>query len=308
MAPELRRPARAPNAPARQKPVYLLQNGGIIMTVGSINTNASALAALQNLNATQTQLTQTQNRINTGLKIASAKDNGAIWAIAQNQRSDISAYGAVTDSLNRVSSTIDVAVSAGETVSDLLNQLKAKALAAADASLDPASRSALNEDFKALRDQIKKTVSSATFNGANLLQTGATALYALANASGSSKLTVQPQILGLGAAGSVITLTAAASFNSAATASALVSVVSNSITAVNAAVAKLGTASQAFALQTTFVSKLTDTLTTGVGNLVDADVAKESANLTALQTKQQLGIQALSIANQGPSALLSLFK
>ena len=160
---------------------------------------------------------------------------------------------------------------------------------------------------RALRDQIKKTVANANFNGANLLKTGATQLMALANDSGSSKLTVQPQIMGLGASGTVITVTAAASFNSAATASALVSVVSTSISNVNAAVAKLGTAAKAFQLQTDFVSKLTDALTTGVGNLVDADVAKESANLTALQTRQQLGVQALSIANQAPQFLLSLF-
>ncbi len=274
----------------------------------SVNTNASALAALQNLNATQAQLSSVQSKINTGLKVSSAKDNGAIWAIAQNQRADISAYGAVTDSLNRVSSTIDVAISAGETISDLLNQLRTKALAASDASLDVTSRSALNEDFKALRDQIKKTVDNANFNGANLLKTAATAIYALANSDGSSKLTVQAQILGLGAAGSQITFAATASFNSAATASALIATVSTSLTNVNAAVAKLGTASKAFQLQTSFVSKLTDSLTTGVGNLVDADVAKESANLTALQTKQQLGVQALSIANQAPQILLSLFK
>ena len=102
----------------------------------SIITNAGALVALQNLNSTNAQLSTTQTRINTGLKVSSAKDNGAIWAIAQNQRADVSAYGAVTDSLNRISSTIDVAVSAGETVSDLLNQIKTKVLAASDASLD----------------------------------------------------------------------------------------------------------------------------------------------------------------------------
>ena len=130
------------------------------MLYNSINTNASAMAALQNLNATNAQLNQTQSRINTGLKVSSAKDNGAVWAIAQNQRANISAYSSVTDSLNRVSSTIDVAESAGETVSDLLTQMKAKALAASDASLDSTSRSALNEDFKALRDQIKKTVDN----------------------------------------------------------------------------------------------------------------------------------------------------
>src|ERR1700712_2597318 len=120
----------------------------------SINTNQGALIALQNLNQTNAALATTQQRINTGLKVSSAKDNGAIWAIAQNQRASVSAYDSVKDSINRASSTVDVAVSAGETVSDLLNQMKAKALAASDASLDTTSRAALASDFTALRDQI----------------------------------------------------------------------------------------------------------------------------------------------------------
>ncbi|HET6900822.1 MAG TPA: flagellin, partial [Vicinamibacteria bacterium] len=122
----------------------------------SVNTNVGAMVALQNLNATNTQLATTQGRINTGLKIASAKDNGAIWAIAQNQRATSTALDSVKESLQRGVSTVDVAISAGSTVSDLLTQMKAKALAAADTSLDTNSRNALNADFKALRDQIAK--------------------------------------------------------------------------------------------------------------------------------------------------------
>ncbi len=275
----------------------------------SINTNSSALIALQNLNSTQAALTQVQNRINTGQKVSSAKDNGAIWAIAQNSRASISGFDAVKDSINRASSTVDVAVSAGETVSDLLNQLRTKALAASDASLDTNSRTALSNDFAALRDQIGKTIANASFNGANLLKTGAASLFALADDTGSSKLTVQAQVLGLGASGGALAaFTAAANFSSAATASTLVATLSTAITNVNAAVAKLGTSSNALGTHLKFVSKLQDTLTAGVGNLVDADIAKESANLTALQTKQQLGIQALSIANSSSSSLLSLFR
>jgi flagellin len=276
--------------------------------MNSVITNASAMVALQNLNATNAALNQTQSRINTGLRVSSAKDNGAIWAIAQNQRSDISALSAVTDSLNRGSSTIDVAISAGETISDLLNQMKQKALAATDVSIDTAARSALNDDFKALRDQIVKTVANANFNGMNLLKSGATALTSLADATGTSKLTAAAQVMALGAAGTVITVPANASFSTSATASTALGQVNASIIGVNAAVAKLGTAAKAFEMHTSFVSKLSDSLVAGVGNLVDADVAKESASLTALQTKQQLGIQALSIANQAPQSMLSLFR
>jgi len=276
------------------------------MSLNSINTNVGAMIALQNLNVTNQQLNQVQNRINTGLKISSAKDNGAIWAIAQNQRSDVSALDSVKDSVQRAQSTVDVAISAGETVSDLLNQMKAKALAGADVSLDADARADLNEDYKALRDQLAKVVSNAAFNGKNLLESGATALFALADATGSSKMTVQAQVMALG--GSIVSVAATASFATATAASTQLTAINTSIDKVNAAVAKLGTSSKALQTHLDFVTKLQDTMTAGIGNLVDADVAKESATLQALQTKQQLGIQALSIANSSTSSVLSLFR
>jgi flagellin len=279
---------------------------GLPMIMNSVNTNVGAMIALQNLNATNSELNTTQNRINTGLKVASAKDDGSTWAIAQGQRATILSLDAVKDSLNRVSSIIDVAVAAGEQVSDLLLQMKQKALAAADTSLDATSRTALNEDFKSLRDQIAKIVANADFSGGNLINTGAVNLAGLANASGSSRLTVQAQIMSLG--GTIVTVGATASFSTAASASTLAGTVDASITNVSAALAKLGTASKSFERHMTFVGKLQDTLSTGVGNLVDADLAKESAKLQALQTKQQLGIQALSIANQTPQAILALYR
>ena len=167
------------------------------MSVNSINTNTGAMVALQTLDATSQQLQQAQNEVATGLKVASASDNGAIWAIAQDQRSHITPLDAVTDSLNRAASTIDVGVSAGQQVSDLLNQMKSKALEASDASLDSNSRSALNTDFQSLLSQISEVVSNATFNGANLVASGATNLLALASASGG-KLTIDAESLALG--------------------------------------------------------------------------------------------------------------
>ena len=276
------------------------------MALNSINTNTGSIIALQNLNATATALQQTQNQISTGLAVSSAKDNGAIWGIAQNSRASISALDAVKQSLQRAQSTVDVAVSAGQTISDLLNQIKSKTLAATDTSLDTTSRTALNADVGALIGQIKKIVSNADFNGANIIKTSGTTLYALANAKGTSNLTVAAVNLGVG--GGKITFTASASFTTATTATAFLSLVNTSITNVNAAVAQLGTSSNALTTHLNFISNLQDTLTQGVGNLVDADVAKESANLTALQTKQQLGVQALSIANSSKTALLGLFK
>ena len=272
----------------------------------SINTNVGAMVALQNLNITSAQLATTQNRINTGLKVASAKDNGAIWAIAQNQRADVSALDSVKDSLQRGQSVVDVAISAAETVSDLLNQMKAKALAASDASIDTAARTALNEDYKALREQIKKTVANASFSGANLLKTSAANITSLADATGTSKLTTVAQSMVLGSTN--VTVTATSSFNTATLASTALGLVNTSITNVNAAIAKLGTNSKALQTHLDFIGKLQDTMIGGIGNLVDADVAKESATLQALQTKQQLGVQALSIANSSSSILLNLFR
>ena len=276
------------------------------MALNSINTNTGALIALQNLNTTSTQLQQTQNQISTGLAVSGASDNGAIWNIAQNSRASVSALDAVKQSLQRAQSTVSVAVTAGQTISDLLNQIKTDVLAATDTSLDTTSRTSLNQTVGALISQVSKIVTNATFNNINLIKTGGTSIAALANAAGSSRLSVSAASLAVG--GANVTFTANASFTTATTATALLSLVNTSITNVNAATAKLGTASNALTTHLNFISTLQDTLTTGVGNLVDADVAKESAQLTALQTKQQLGIQALSIANSSHTSLLSLFR
>jgi len=276
------------------------------MTLNSVNTNSGALVALQNLNKTNSELGTTQNRINTGQKVSTAKDNGAIWAIAQTQRGTANALNAVKGSLERGQSTIDVAMAAGETVSNLLIQMKEKSLAASDTTLDSTSRAALNEDFKALRDQITKAVTNADFNGANMIKASGNSVVALANADGTSKITVAAQSLALG--GANVTVAAAASLGTATIAAAMVTTVSTSITNVGAALAKLGTGSKALESHLSFVAKLQDTLDAGVGNLVDADLARESAKLQALQTKQQLGIQALSIANGATNSLLGLFR
>ena len=276
------------------------------MQSNSVNTNVGALVALQNLNATNGELAKTQNRISTGLKVGSAKDNGATWAIAQNQRATSLSLNAVKDSLARGSSTIDVALAAGESVSDLLTQMKEKALAASESTLDATSRKALNEDFAALRDQIAKAVANAEFNGANLLDGSTAQLGALANASGSSALTVMGEDLSL--SGMVVTVGSTDTIGTASTAAAMIATVQASLDNVSASLSRLGTSSKAYSMHQSFVSKLQDTIDAGVGNLVDADLAKESAKFQALQTKQQLGVQALSIANQAPQSILSLFR
>jgi len=272
----------------------------------SVNTNGGAMIALQYLNQTQGALTRVQNAINSGMSVASAKDDGATFAIAQNMRSDVAGFTAVTDSLNRGMSSVDVALSAGQSISDLLIQMKQKALAASDASLDTASRAALNEDFAALRDQIASVVSNATFNGFNLIDSSTTQITALASADGQNKITVSAEDMSLG--GSVVTVDATATISSQTAASTMVTTIETSLTNVDASLARLSSGSKKFSIQMEFVSKLSDALQTGIGNLVDANMATESAKLQSLQVKQQLGIQALAIANGAPSIALSLFR
>jgi len=279
------------------------------MALYSVNTNRDAMIALQNLNVTGSELSVTQQRISTGRKVDSAKDNGSTWAIAQSQRATSTSLNAVKDSLQRGQSTVDVALAAGTSVSDLLVQMKEKALAASDTTLDTSGRSALNEDFKALRDQLAKTVTNADFNGTNMIKTGGATIAALANAAGTSKITIAAQSLALGGANLTgILSTSSIGTGTASTAQAMISTVNTAIGNVSTALAKLGTGSKALDLHLSFIMKLQDTLDNGVGNLVDADLAKESAKLQSLQTRQQLGVQALSIANQSTSALLGLFR
>jgi len=272
----------------------------------SVNTNGGALVALQYLSATQGQLNQTQSVINSGMKVATARDDGAIYAIAQNQRGAVAGYASVINSINNGTSSIDVALSAGQSISDLLIQLKQKALSAADASLDTASRQALNSDFTALRDQISTIVKNAVFNGFNLVDGSTTQITALASADGARRITTQAQNMKL--SGSIVTMASTATISTQAKASTLVATIQTSLTNVNSALAKLSAGAAKFSIQATFAQNLSDTLTIGIGHLVDANMAEESASLQSLQVKQQLGIQALSIANQAPQTLLGLFQ
>ena len=276
------------------------------MPMGS-HVNLAAQSALQTLNQTQSDLAVTQRRISTGQKVSNASDNGATFAIAQNQRGTSRAYNTVMESLNRVQSTTDVASAAAGVVSDLLLQMKEKALAAVDSSVDTTSRSILNTDFTALRDQINKAVNNATFNGVNLLNGNSGNISALASDTGTSKLTVKTQSMQLGGANNV-GVTAALAFTSVTTASTALTKVNASIAAISISLANLGTSSRMIAQHRDFISKMQDAVDAGISNITDADLSKESSKLQSLQTKQQLGYQALSIANSSTQSLLSLFR
>ena len=241
----------------------------------SINTNYGAAVALQSLNKTSQQLETTQNRISTGMKVSSAKDNGAIFAIATSQRATAASQDAVRAGLQRTQSITDVALAAGDTITSALEEMKS--LSVSIASSTGSAQTAYLADFNALGTEIASAITGASFDSVNSLTTP------LASLS---------------------TLTAGNLAAGAATTAA----VDTAIGTVTGALATLGTQSKSLGRQITFVNKLQDALEAGVGNLVDADLAKESAKLTALQTKQQLGVQALSIANSSSSILLGLFR
>ncbi|WP_242913133.1 flagellin [Brevundimonas pishanensis] len=282
----------------------------------SINTNRGALVALQTLNQTNKSLETTQNRVNTGMKVSSAKDNGAIFAIATSQRAEMGAQDAVKQSLQRGQSIVDVALAAGETVTDALTELKSLAVAIQDSTAGGSSETKLLADFDAIVKEIHTALAGATFDGVNLFKTGTLVEVTTNTASTGNKFTLKlaataAAATGLAFGGSPTPATGAWDPPADATAKRTAYTAANVDTALNGfttVLADLGTKSKSLDRQLSFVSKLQDSLETGIGNLVDADLAKESARLTALQTKQQLGVQALSIANSSSSILLGLFR
>ena len=277
-----------------------VKDKGTAKMANSINTNVGAMVALQNLNATNRELTVAQNRVNTGLAVANAKDNGAIFAVASNMRADMGALTAVKNSIQRGQAVIDIALAAGETISKAIEEQKALAVAIQSSAAGSASETAYLADFNALGTEITAALAGATFDGTNIYAAG----------SATNNLVVQTSIAGTytvhGVAAAATTVATAT--GTVVRAGATVAAVDAAGAAFNARLATLGSHSKSLERQLTFPSKMQDALESGVGNLVDADLAKESARLTALQTKQQLGVQALGIANQSSSILLGLFR
>ncbi len=290
----------------------------------SVNTNTGALAALQALNATSKGLATVQNRINSGLNVSSTKDDSAAFTIAQGLRGDLGGLKAVSSSLSRAKSVTDVAVAGAEQISDVVNQMKTLAKQASDDGISSDTRAAYNKDFTALRDQITTIVNSSEFNGTNLLKTSGgsvSALQSLSNTATGSGTSYTPDTLSVANQGLDLATTEVQStgtgtgtlgknseLTDSATSKKMVDTLDKLGTSLNTKLSDLGSASRKIDAQMTFTSKLSDTIEGGIGNLVDADLAKESAKLQALQVKQQLGVQALSIANQAPQTITSLFR
>ena len=282
----------------------------------TINTNLAALGAVQSFNTVNRGVDHVQNRISTGLKASGARDGAATFGIAQQQRAEASSLEAVTTSLNRAVSIADVALASGSALSDVLTQMREKAVAASDTSITGMSRAIHNADFIALRDQIAGIIANASFDGQNLLGgPAASSLTFLASTNGSVSLDLPVLDLRLPASPGAIVSPAAAMYLGSGTAltSAANSVdaaarVSASLDYLNTELSRLGAASKKFENQIVYFSKLKDSVTAGIGQMVDADLAYESAQLQALQTRQQLSVQAMSLANQAPRAILNLLR
>jgi len=272
----------------------------------SVNTNIGAMAAVQNLNRTGLELQQSQSAISTGKKVANVRDNGAVWVIANKMSTDVEAYSRVRESNDRATAILDTAIAAGEGVMELLNEMKAKALAATQTGLSAGSQAALAADFAQLRDQITTVVANASFDGTNMVKATPDSAIALGDSAGGNGITIAGANLSLG--GSVVTVATGSAVDTAANATTALGLVNASITALGTQLATWGAGAKRLQVHRDFVGKLQDALNTGIGSLVDADLSAESAKLQSLQVKQQLGIQALSIANSGTQTALSLFR
>lgn len=296
--------------------------------MSSILTNMSAMTAVQNLAATQKSLADVQNEISTGLKVSSAKDNAAYYSIATNMRTTTGDLSAVTDSLNLGSSVVGTATSALSTVTNILQSMQQKIVAAQQAGVD---KSQVQTDIAALQKQLSSTINAASFNGVNLLDnaggTGTSNSFvssvtgsgsdfkintidlnysdtALTTSGAATPSGILDQVSGTTNV-SILTLNVTSGTN---TMQALAAQVASAINAVTTVSANIGSTQNNIDLQKTFTSALSNSITTGIGSLVDADMNEASTRLNALQTQQQLGVQALSVANQNSQLILKLFQ
>jgi len=276
------------------------------MPMNSINTNAQSLIALQNLNTTNAQMSVIQKRVSTGYRVADAKDDGGAFAVAQAVRSDVAGVIAVGEQLGGVKGVLETTFASLSVVSDTMKQIRAVLTRLADAAISSDQRDTYEEQYELLAKQVKDFIDDATYNGRTLLSTGTASggdITAIRNEGGGT-FTIQA------VDGDTLKITTTAP----ATATAAQAFIADGgafdikDTALATALNKFG-ASMAFVdNQITYNSKKVDAMEGGLGALVDADLAKESSALEALKVRQQLGVQTLGLANQGPQVLLGLFR
>lgn len=274
--------------------------------MSSILTNNSAMVALQTLKGINSELVKTQNQISTGKDIANAKDNSAIWAISKVMESDVAGFNAVADSLALGEATVAVASAGAEQITDLLNQIKEKVVAATGENVDYTK---LGADVTELTNQVNSIISASQFNGMNLLNDDGVNLTVLSSIDRDNTGAVTAANITVTAVDFTtnLDLTDIDVSDSTNAEASITAIEAHIQTAVDGAAA-LGASAKRISDQSKFVSKVMDAMKSGIGSLVDADMEAASARLTALQTQQQLGVQALSIANQAPQTIMSLFR
>jgi flagellin len=269
----------------------------------SINTNSGAMAAVQMYKSVSTDLAETHKRIATGLRVADGFDDASTFAIAQRLRSDINAFDKINASINGVKGSLEVAMAGATSISGIAGMMREKLTQLADDSISAESRATYTEDLTAMQAQIDTFIANASFDGTNLLETGASDLEFLA-AVDNSTLTVGAVDLEAAKSAFDIALDVSDSANARTSLSALDTLEA----AVNEAIGSLGSDARAIDMHADFIGKISDATEKGLGNLVDADLAEEASRQNALQAKQQLALQALSTISQSPLNIISLFR
>ncbi|WP_295807347.1 flagellin [uncultured Nitratireductor sp.] len=289
--------------------------------MASLMTNASAMTALQTLNTISKNMDTTQSRISTGLRVAEASDNAAYWSIATSMKSDNKALSSVQDALGLGAGKLDTAYTGINEVIDTVDKIKQKLVTARGASQEDQQK--IQSEIEALQSHITSVVGNSNYAGSNIIQDNADVnVVASYNRDGTTVTVDQITLTGAdvlvldaaGAAGSASTVVTAGWFDASGGAIAdtaidtMLGEVETALSTLADQAADLGAAKSRVDLQKDFVSKLSDAIERGVGQLVDADMNEESARLSALQVQQQLGVQALSIANSNSQNILSLFR
>jgi flagellin len=276
--------------------------------MSSILTNASAMTALQTLKSINKDLASVQEQTSTGKKINSAKDNAGIWAVASIMDADVKGFEAISASLSLGQSTVAVARTAAESVKDLLVLMKEQIVASQGENVD---RQKIQDDITQLANQVNQVVQAAQFNGKNLVLTASTDMTVLASLDRDSAGAVTTSNITVTKQDVEAIYTAVSAYDVVTdntTAAAALTDIEVQIQAAIDAAAAFGSAEKRLGIQSDFVGKLMDSMESGIGALVDADMEEASARLSALQVQQQLGIQSLLIANSNPQSLLSLFR
>ena len=268
----------------------------------SVNTNVGAIIALQSLSRTNNELNTVQKRVSTGYKVSDAIDDGAAFSVAQGLRADVKSYEAVNERLGSAKGLLTVAQEGLRGVSDTVAEVRKVLVKLADASLGTDERTQYTADYASLKTEIANFAAQAAFNGINLL-TGTTVTNVINEPNGGSFAFTAQNI----AAGATTNLTGATTYTLAQALITATGSLAAFETIVGTSLSTIGGYVRSVNNQINFISALSDATTGGIGAIVDADLAKESARLQSLQIRQQLGTQALGIANQSPQTLLSLF-